>query len=179
MFDKSTIKELQQRTVEYLNKANIVVTEREIENIEITDFGLGDPERTGLQLLTYINTDRYCAKELVLFPHQTCPEHRHPTRSSGELGKQETFRCRYGVVYLYVEGDETHHRKAEPPGGDEEYYTCFHEIVLEAGQQHTIEPNTLHWFQAGEYGAVVSEFSSNSDDASDFFTDVRVKRISE
>ena len=29
-------------------------------------------------LLVYVNTDRYCAKELVLYPGQECPEHRHP-----------------------------------------------------------------------------------------------------
>lgn len=36
-----------------------------------------DPERTGLQLVTYANTERCCAKEMVLFAGQTCPEHRH------------------------------------------------------------------------------------------------------
>ena len=36
-----------------------------------------DPERTGLQMVTYANTERCCAKEMVLFAGQTCPEHRH------------------------------------------------------------------------------------------------------
>ena len=36
-----------------------------------------DLERTGLQLVTYVNTERCCAKEMVLFAGQTCPEHRH------------------------------------------------------------------------------------------------------
>lgn len=35
-----------------------------------------DLERTGLQLVTYVNTERCCAKEMVLFAGQTCPEHR-------------------------------------------------------------------------------------------------------
>ena len=42
--------------------------------------------------------------------------------------------------------------------------------------QHTIPPGTLHWFQAGPDGAVVSEFSSASRDQLDEFTDDRVAR---
>ena len=45
------------------------------------------------------------------------------------------------------------------------------------GEQYTILPNTKHWFQAGEEGAIISEFSSNSDDSSDVFTDPSVKRV--
>ena len=68
---------------------------------------------------------------------------------------------------------------SKPPEGDEEYYTVFHEIVLNPGEQYTIGPDTLHWFQAGPEGAIVSEFSSSSDDESDIFTDPRIKRIPE
>ncbi|AGA57354.1 hypothetical protein Theco_1183 [Thermobacillus composti KWC4] len=165
------------RTVEYLKKAGVVLTEEEIRNIEIADFGLGDLERTGLQLFTYVNCPRYCAKDLVLFPGQTCAEHRHPPIDDSNPGKQETFRCRYGVVYLYVEGEPTENRKCSPPQGDEAYYTVFHEIVLHPGDQYTIPPNVKHWFQAGDEGAVVSEFSSLSLDEKDIFTDPRIVRV--
>jgi D-lyxose ketol-isomerase len=50
-------------------------------------------------------------------------------------------------------------------------YTVWHEIVLDPGAQHTIPPGTLHWFQAGPDGAVVSEFSTESRDELDVFTD--------
>ena len=166
------------RAAEMFAQANIVLTQDELENIEVADFGLDELERTGLQLVTYINTDRYCAKELVLFPGQTCPEHRHPDQS-GQRGKEETFRCRAGRVYLDVAGPATENRVSKPPEGDEEYYTVFHEIVLNPGEQYTIGPDTLHWFQAGPEGAIVSEFSSSSDDESDIFTDPRIKRIPE
>ncbi|MBP3359910.1 MAG: D-lyxose/D-mannose family sugar isomerase [Clostridia bacterium] len=159
----------QKRAAEYFAKANIVITDEEKEKIEIADFGLNDIEKTGLELITYINTDRVCAKEMVLFPYQTCPEHKHP----GENGKEETFRCRWGEVYLYVQGDETENKSAAPPEGK---YTVFHEIKLMPGQQHTIYPNTLHWFQAGKDGAVISEFSTHSSDETDIFTDERIVR---
>ena len=43
--------------------------------------------------------------------------------------------------------------------------------MLRPGDQHTIAPDTLHWFQAGDEGAVVSEFSTTSRDELDVFTD--------
>jgi D-lyxose ketol-isomerase len=165
----------QERAVTYLAQAGIVLSASERLGIEIAEFGLGELLRTGLELVTYINTDRYCAKELVLFPGQTCPEHRHPPVGN-DPGKMETFRCRWGKVFLYVEGPPTARPQAQPPLGSEPYYTVFHEIVLTPGEQYTIPPNTLHWFQAGVEGAVVSEFSSTSRDEADIFTDPRIVR---
>jgi D-lyxose ketol-isomerase len=144
----------------------------------VAELGLGEVERTGLELVVYVNTDRYCAKELIMFPRQTCPEHRHPP-VAGEPGKMETFRCRWGQVYLYSEGEPTKPIKARVPAGSEKYYTVFHEIELKPGDQYTLPPNTLHWFQAGDEGAIVSEFSSTSRDESDVFTDPRIRRIPE
>lgn len=159
-----------------LHRAGVAITPAERASIEIADFGLGDLEHTGLQLITYVNTDRYCAKELVLFPHQTCPEHRHPPVGD-EPGKMETFRCRWGTVLLCVEGPSSPTPSARPPAGSERYYTVFHELELRPGEQYTIPPNTLHWFQAGPDGAVVSEFSSTSRDELDVFTDPRIVRV--
>ncbi|MGQ9631444.1 MAG: D-lyxose/D-mannose family sugar isomerase [bacterium] len=165
----------QQRTIEYLERAKIVLTPEEKKRIEVADFGLGDLERTGLQLITYVNTERCCAKELVLFPRQTCPEHRHPP-VEGEPGKEETFRCRWGRVYLYVPGERTPNPHASPPRGREKYYTVWHEVVLNPGEQYTLMPDTLHWFQAGDEGAIVSEFSTRSRDETDIFTDPDIER---
>ena len=75
-------------------KAGIVLTEEEKARIEVADFGLNEVENVGLQLLTYINTERVCAKEMVLLPHQSCPEHMH-SPTDGLQGKEETFRCRF------------------------------------------------------------------------------------
>jgi len=65
-------------TLHYLQQAAIVLTEEEKQHIEIATFDLPDYPKSGLQLLTYINSPRDCAKELVLFPGQACPEHIHP-----------------------------------------------------------------------------------------------------
>jgi D-lyxose ketol-isomerase len=139
---------------EQLAAAGIALTEAERDAIEVADFGLSRLREQGLIVLVYVNTDRYCAKELVLYPGQACPEHRHPP-FDGNPGKEETFRCRRGLVYLQVDGTE---------------------IVLRPGDQHTIPPDTLHSFRAGPEGAVVSEFSSTSRDDLDVFTDPNVRR---
>lgn len=147
--------EARDRAAAILADAGIVLTPLERGQIEVADFGLGRLEEVGLQIVVYVNTDRVCAKELVLFPHQRCPEHRHPP-VAGEPGKEETFRVRRGIVRLHVEG-----------AGD---------IVLSPGEQHTVPPNTLHSFEAGDEGAIVSEFSTTSRDALDVFTDPQIVR---
>jgi D-lyxose ketol-isomerase len=175
MLTQEQIIAAQTRANDYLQRAGIVLTPQEVGQIEVADLGLSELEKTGLCLVIYINTDRYCAKELVLFPRQTCPEHRHPPIGN-DLGKEETFRCRQGTVYLYVEGEPAANLSAQPPAGSENYYTVRHEIELHPGEQYTIPPNTLHWFQAGDEGAIVSEFSSTSRDEFDVFTDPRIHR---
>jgi len=147
--------EARSRAAAMLAEAGILLTPHERENIEIADFGLGRLEEIGLQIVVYVNTDRVCAKELVLFPRQRCPEHRHPPVED-DPGKEETFRVRRGTVHLQVEG-----------AGN---------IVLGPGEQYTIPPNTLHSFEAGDEGAIVSEFSTTNRDALDVFTDPRIVR---
>lgn len=175
MLQQSQVDQLQARTAEMLAQQGIILTHEERRAIEIADFGLGEIERTGLELITYINTDRYCAKELVLLPRQTCPEHKHPPIGATP-GKMETFRCRWGRVWLYIEDEPTATIQARIPMGSEDYYTVLHEIELHPGEQYTIPPDTLHWFQAGEEGAIISEFSSTSRDEYDIFTDPRIRR---
>ena len=162
-------------TARALDDANIVLTDEEKANLEVSDFGLSDIENTGLQLHVYINTERVCAKELVLRPGQTCPEHRHDT-VGGQLGKEETFRVRAGTVYLYTdEGDATPHPVATP--ARREHYTAWSEHILQPGDQYTIWPGTKHWFQAGPDGAIVTEFSTRSTDEADVFTDPDIRRV--
>ncbi len=175
MITRSEYENAKRRALEALDRAGIALTEAERGAIEVADFGLGDFEKTGLALLTYVNTARCCAKELVLLPGQTCPEHRHP--AFGEyIGKEETFRVRAGAVYLYVDGEAAPRPACAPPDGD---YTVFHEIALRPGAQYTLAPDTKHWFQAGPDGAVVSEFSTPSFDDMDIFTDARIRRAPE
>jgi D-lyxose ketol-isomerase len=171
------IENARQVAIGMLDVAAVVLNDEEKKTLEIAHFGLNDFDRQGLALVIYANTDRYCGKELVLLPGQTCPEHRHPlVPLNNDPGKMETFRCRFGTVFLYVEGQPTPQPKAKVPSGCEAFYTVFHEIELHPGRQYTIKPNTRHWFQAGQEGAVITEFSSTSRDELDVFTDPRIQR---
>ncbi len=165
------------QALELLRKARVVLTPEEKDNIEVADLGLDDIGHVGLQVVVYENNDRYCAKELVLLPRQICPEHKHPPIDHRNVGKQETFRCRWGKVYLYVAGDRTPKPAALVPARYRRHLNVWHEIVLHPGDQYTLPPNGLHWFQAGDRGAVVSEFSSASTDERDVYTDPRVRRV--
>jgi D-lyxose ketol-isomerase len=150
-----TLEEARERAAAMLADAGIVLTDRERADLEVTDLGLGRLDEVGLQVVVYENNERYCAKELVLFPHQLCPEHRHPPVGD-DPGKQETFRVRRGDVTLFVDGHG--------------------EMTLRPGDQFTIPPDTLHWFRAGDEGAIISEFSSRSRDETDIFSDPRIVR---
>ena len=177
MLSKEKIAEARARALEYFERAHIVLTDEEKANVEIADMGLGDLDTMGLQLVTYVSTERCSAKELVLFPYQTCPEHRHPPLSPTNPGKEETFRCRYGEVYVYVDGEPAETIAAKIPAGKEEYFTARHEIVLHPGEQFTLVPNPRHWFQAGPEGCIVSEFSTKNVDEEDIFTDPAIIRM--
>ncbi|MGN1078477.1 MAG: D-lyxose/D-mannose family sugar isomerase [Candidatus Gallimonas sp.] len=180
MLTKEEYREGVRYTLDAFRRAGIVVTEEESNRIEVADFGLGMVEEVGLQLLTYVNTQRCCAKEMVLRPYQTCPEHYHVSGTENGVpfeGKEETFRVRAGECLLYVAGEgKAEEIRARMP---QTKVSVFHEVVLKPGDQYTIYPGTRHWFQAGAEGAVISEFSTRSRDESDLFEDERIRRIPE
>ncbi len=148
--------EARERAAAMLADAGIVLTPAEREAIEVADFGLGQLEVIGLQLVVYVNTERVCAKELVLVPGADMP--RAPSSSVRRHARARRRRSAAGsgTVHLHVEGRD--------------------ELVLRPGDQCTIPPDTLHWFRAGDEGAVVSEFSTQSRDELDVFTDPRIVR---
>src|SRR5262249_25520164 len=69
---RAEVDDARHRAAAVLDAAGIVLTPEEREGIEIADFGLSRLAELGLEVVVYMNTDRVCAKELVLFPRQTC-----------------------------------------------------------------------------------------------------------
>lgn len=174
------MKEIQKKAKENALKlyeaAHIVLNDEEKKRLEFCDYGLNDFDKIGTIILIYVNTPRVCAKEMALTPYQICPEHIHP-QLGDYPGKEETFRCRYGEVYLYVPGEVTENPHAVVPEEKKDTFTVWHEILLHPGEQYTLKEKTLHWFQAGPQGAVISEFSTPSFDDKDIFTDPAIKRV--
>ena len=163
------------RAAQLLERAHIAARPDELERMEVADLGLGDLEQSGVQILTLVDTERIAAKVLVMFPRQTEPEHRHP--ALGEYpGKEETIRCAWGQLCLYTPGRPGGQPLAAPPKQRRHTNTVRQEHVLRAGDQVTLPPNTLHWFQGGPEGAVVWSFSTKAVDVEDVFTDPDIRR---
>ena len=51
---KATVK----KTIQMMKQAGIVLAPEEHAHVEVADFGLGELEKTGLEILTYVNTER-------------------------------------------------------------------------------------------------------------------------
>lgn len=175
MITRSEVESARKRATEILLNAGVEVRHDEIDQMEIADFGLGELELSGVQILTLVDTEKIAAKLLVLLPLQTEPEHRHPHLGEYE-GKEETVRCEWGLLYLYGPGEPTPNPRGHPPEHRRHTYTVWHEHVLRPGDQITLPPNVPHWFQAGAKGAVVWSFSTKAADATDVFTDPEVRR---
>ena len=175
MLTRTEFEDAQARAAAALADAGIVLTEAEQRGIEVADFGLSDLEHYGLELVTYINTERVCAKELVLFPHQNCPEHLHPP-FDGTPGKEETFRCRRGRVYLYTEGEPTASRRAVRPGRRAARTPSGTRSCSTRATSTRSRPARCTGSRPARTGAVVSEFSTESRDELDIFTDPEIGR---
>jgi D-lyxose ketol-isomerase len=175
LLTKKEFKAAQEKAAEMIRKAGIGIAEKEIEKMDVADFGLSNLAREGAQILTFFSTDRVSAKVIALFPGQTLPEHWH-TAIGVDPGKEEIIRVIEGTVYFYIQGPDTITHGLIPVG-KEAFYNVRHEIIMKPCDQITLEPGTKHWFQAGPDGAVMYSFSSAARDALDPFTDPEIVRV--
>jgi D-lyxose ketol-isomerase len=175
MLTRSAYRLATQRASTLLAQSGIAVRPEELLRMEVADFGLGELESSGAQILTLVETSKVAAKILVLFAGQTVPEHTHP-RLGDYPGKEETIRCQWGQLDLYTSGEPTPTPSARPPDHRRQTYTVWHECILLPGDQVTLPPNRPHWFQGGPQGAVIWSFSTPATDIADVFTDPDVIR---
>ncbi len=163
------------RATELFRNTGVSLREDELAAIDVADFGLGELEQSGAQIVTLVDTEQVAAKLIALLPGQALPEHRHPPLRE-YAGKAETVRCEWGEILVYTPGEATPNPKGHPPEHRRHTYTVWCEHILQPGQQVSLEPNTLHWFQAGENGAVAWSISTKAVDVQDIFTDPDIKR---
>ena len=175
MITRAEYEAAQARAAALLRRTGVALRPDELDRIAVADFGLGELQQTGAQILTLLDTDEIAVKLIALFPGQTLPEHRHP-RLGDYPGKAETLRCEWGEVRLYTEGAPEADPAGRPPASRRETYTVWREVILQHGEQITLPPDTLHWFQPGPEGAVVWSFSSRAVDVQDMFTDGEIRR---
>ncbi len=174
MITTSQLRALQARAFELFRLAGLHLLDEERDRIEVADFGLGAPETEGAQIFTFVQTNRYAAKIIALFPGQTLPEHWHPPVGE-DPGKQETVRVTWGRLYCCAEGPNTLRHARIVAGKDADYTACC-ESVFDPGATRTFNPGEKHWFQGGPDGVVLYSFSSVVRDTLDGFTDPTIQR---
>jgi D-lyxose ketol-isomerase len=175
MITRSQYHQARLQTEKFLRAAGLVITERDLESLDVADFGFGKLKSIGAQIITLVETEQIGVRVIVNFPWQTEPEHTHP-RLEDYAGKEETIRCQWGLLYLYLPGEPTVAPRARIPAAKETIVTAFSEIALHPGEQVTLAPGTPHWFQGGPEGSVVWSFSTKVVDIQDLFTDPNVRR---
>jgi D-lyxose ketol-isomerase len=163
------------RAAALIAQSGLAVQPQEIEAMETADFGLGELEQTGCQIVTLIHTERMVVKVLVLLPGQILPEHRHPPLGDYP-GKEETIRCQWGEVFVFTPGKALQAPSARLPEQRRHTYTARQEHRLLPGEQLVLPPNTPHWFQGGSPGAVFWSFTTRAVDLADIFSDPAVSR---
>jgi len=174
VISRKTYEDARKRALELARTARIALSQKEIATMDVADFGLGNLNSEGVQIVSLFDTSQLCGRLLILFAGQTEPEHNH-VPVGNHPGKQEVVRLAYGSMFFYVPGDAAM-REGSIPKGKEQYYTCRNEIVMKPGDQLVLEPGTPHWFQAGPEGAVMYSFSTPARDNLDTFTDPSVVR---
>jgi D-lyxose ketol-isomerase len=133
-----------------IKEAGIILIQKEIDSMDVADFGLNRLETEGAQIVALADTEHLSIRLIALLPGQTEPEHMH-TAIGDRPGKEETIRVMSGTLYFYIPGPNTM-KAGSIPEGKEKYYTCRNEIVMNPGEQITLKPGTPHWFQAGPGG---------------------------
>lgn len=174
MITRKTYSEVKQKSIALIEKAELTFTTEEKNKIEVADFGLSNIFKEGVQILTFFETERMAGKLLIMLPDQTEPEHWHPPVANNP-GKQEIVRALWGVLRFYIPGMDNR-KVGFIPGGQEDYFTVRHEIIMNPGDQLVLEPGTKHWFQAGPEGAVLYSFSTTVSDILDGFTNPNIVR---
>ncbi len=174
MLTRNQYQSAKTRAGELLIQSGIVVSEKEIDAMDIVDFGLSNLEKEGAQIISLFETQKVAARVIVLFPWQAEPEHWHIGQNN-YAGKEETIRVISGRLLVYVEGEDTF-AYGKIPEGKEAYYTSRHELLLGPCDTVTFMPKAKHWFQAMDEPCVFYTMSTLALDALDPFSDPDVVR---
>jgi len=174
MITKSKELELRKKAQVLLRCTGFPLTDDELKTIAVADFGLGQPEVEGAQILTLFSTERISAKLIVLLPGQILPEHWHPAVGN-DPGKEEIIRGLWGRVICFDERRGNLDDR-EIPAGKAKCYTCRSRTDLDPGKQIIIPPGIKHWLKGGPEGGCVISFSTCVRDILDQFTDKNIVR---
>ena len=138
---------------------------------DVTDFGLGDFDTTGLTSVNLADQQEYCEKIMYVKQNQVTPDHFHDK-------KKEDIICRIGSLAIQFFSEEPN-VKLQVNGVFQEL-PVNRLLILQAGERVTLTQGIRHAFWAESEYAIVGEVSTSNDDANDnFFQNPQVGRFSE
>ena len=151
---------------------------------DLTDFGSGDFENSGLLLFTIRNGEKksYCEKLILLENKQVCPSHFHWKKTEDVInrgGSNLIFQLYNSVKDQ--EGEYSQENVKVQIDGISHEFKAGELIMLETGQSICLEPYTYHSFWAEDFKGkcLVGEVSKRNDDKTDNRFKVPVQRFAE
>lgn len=144
---------------------------------DVTDFGLGNFNSTGLVLINLAEEKEYCEKLMYCRFNQVTPAHTHKK-------KKEDIICRTGMLIIQLwTKDPLSNGQSQmmtiKKNGVDQTLNSGDTINLNSGERITIEPGIWHSFHGGSPECIVGEVSTANDDLNDnIFSDERVGRFS-
>ena len=142
---------------------------------DISDFGLGEFDKTGLVLVNLAEEAEYCEKLMYCRNNQVTPLHTHAK-------KKEDIICRQGRLAMEL---WARHPETTPKGksfrlkrnGKEFEVHSGDVAVLEAGERVTLTPGIYHAFWGASEECVIGEVSTANDDVNDnYFVNSEIGR---
>lgn len=144
---------------------------------DITDFGLGDFNSSGLLLINLAEEEEYCEKLMYAAKNQLTPAHYHKR-------KKEDIICRAGTlaVQIWKNDPASSANKDEVEvkiNGEKQNLKSGELLHLAAGERITLMPFVWHAFYPVSSQCIIGEVSTANDDNNDnFFSDPNVGRFS-
>ena len=137
------------------------------EQLWVSDYGTGQFTKLGLGAIMFLNDeeDRFMVMDLYLLPNQMLPEHYHLPTEKG-VAKLEGWLVRYGLSYVYGEGDgDPENIKAKIPACHMNgTASVYNEVILRPGETTKLNRATArHWQFAGPEGAIITESANFHD----------------
>lgn len=142
---------------------------------DITDFGLGNFDKTGLVLINLCEEAEYCEKLMYAVKDQVTPAHTHKK-------KKEDIICRNGELIVQVWEGEPGEMNSEfkiQINGEMTTVSSGEKVKLSSGERITLVPGIFHKFFPVSDECIIGEVSTANDDLNDnFFSDPDVGRFS-
>jgi len=141
---------------------------------DVTDFGLGDWEKSCLILVNLAEHPEYCEKLMYAREGMVTPAHCHHKKKEDIISRWGTLRVR---AWPSRPGDQVPERFEILVNDEMRTVASGVEIDLTAGERVTLVPHVYHLFYPVTAECIIGEVSTANDDTNDnIFIDPNIGR---